>query len=281
MIRKGLDFFPLNTVLDDKFQLIEAEFGLKGFAIVVKLLQKIYRDEGYYCEWNDDVRLLFAQSVGQNVNLVSDIVRSCIRRGLFDGDMLEKYEVLTSAGIQKRFFGSTSRRVSVDVIKDYLLVCHTQIPQNVNILSGNVDRNQKNVDRNSIKRDRQIDRETEEDAPAAKLISFYQKNMGVPLTSLTMEKLLAWMKDVDVSLIEYAIEQATVQNKRTWAYVEAILNNHANAGRKTRAEAEDSKPKQGNKSLAKPTAFTNFNQPEYDFDAFERRSMKGGKKNDS
>ena len=29
MIRKGLDFFPLNTVLDDKFQLIEAEYGLK------------------------------------------------------------------------------------------------------------------------------------------------------------------------------------------------------------------------------------------------------------
>lgn len=281
MIRKGLDFFPLNTVLDDKFQLIEAEFGLKGFAIVVKLLQKIYRDEGYYCEWNDDVRLLFAQSVGQNVNLVSDIVKSCIRRGLFDGDMLEKYEILTSAGIQKRFLGSTSRRVSVEIIKDYLLVCHTQIPQNVNILSGNVDRNQKNVDRNSIKKDRKIDRETEEDAPAelsaaaAELISFYQKNMAIPITPMTMEKLLAWMNDVDVSLIEYAVEQAVSQNKRTWAYVEAILNNHANAGRKTRAEAEGSNSKKG--SNAKGTSFSNFDGREQDYDAFESRSTERSK----
>lgn len=279
MIRKGLDFFPLNTVLDDKFQLIEAEYGLKGFAIVVKLLQKIYRDEGYYCEWNDDVRLLFAQSVGQNVNLVSDIVRSCIKRGLFDGDMLKKYEILTSAGIQKRFFGSTSRRVSVDVIKDYLLVCRTQIPQNVNILSGNVDRNQKNVDRNSIKKDRKKDREIE-DTPAelsaavASLFSFYQKNMGIPITPMTKDKIISWMDDVDVSLIEYAIEQAVNQNKRNWAYVEAILNNHANAGRKTRAEAEASSRKKSG-SNGKPTSFSNFDQPEHDWDAFEKNLIKG------
>lgn len=275
MVRKGLDFFPLNTVLDDKIQLIEAEYGLKGFAIVVKLLQKIYRDEGYYCEWNDDVRLLFASSVGQNVNLVSDIVGSCLKRGLFDEDTFKKYGVLTSAGIQKRFFGSTSRRVSVEVENDYLLVCHTQIPNNVNILSGNVYRNQKNVCRNSQRKERKIDREIDsKEMPAAvvSIVKFYQDNMGIPITPMTMDKLTNWLEDVDESLIQYAIEQAVNQNKRTWAYVEAIIKNHFNAGRKTRAEAEDTKQKGSN---AKPTKFSNFESRQFDYDSFEKRSSGG------
>ena len=40
-LKDGVDYFPLDTVLDTKFELIEAEYGLTGFAVVVKLLQKI------------------------------------------------------------------------------------------------------------------------------------------------------------------------------------------------------------------------------------------------
>ena len=39
-MNNGINYFPLNVHLDDKFELIEAEFGLKGFAIVVKLFQR-------------------------------------------------------------------------------------------------------------------------------------------------------------------------------------------------------------------------------------------------
>ena len=45
-MNNGINYFPLNVHLDDKFELIEAEFGLKGFAIVVKLFQKIYGQQG-------------------------------------------------------------------------------------------------------------------------------------------------------------------------------------------------------------------------------------------
>lgn len=36
-MKSGIDYFPLDVSLDDKFELIEAEFGLTGFAVVVKL----------------------------------------------------------------------------------------------------------------------------------------------------------------------------------------------------------------------------------------------------
>ena len=47
----GLDYFELDCRMDEKVKLIRAEFGLKGFAIVVMMYQHIYGgDYGYYCE---------------------------------------------------------------------------------------------------------------------------------------------------------------------------------------------------------------------------------------
>ena len=51
-LKEGVDYFSLDCYMDDKIKMIQAEFGLKGFAIVVKLWQTIYREHGYYCEWN-------------------------------------------------------------------------------------------------------------------------------------------------------------------------------------------------------------------------------------
>ena len=62
----GLDYFELDCLLNDKIRLIQAEFGLKGFAVIVKLYQKIYGGNGYYCEWNEDILLLFLVENGLN-----------------------------------------------------------------------------------------------------------------------------------------------------------------------------------------------------------------------
>lgn len=64
MAKSGIDYFPLDVVLDAKFELIEAEFGLTGFGVVVHLLQEIYGKAGYYIEWTEEVALLFARKVG-------------------------------------------------------------------------------------------------------------------------------------------------------------------------------------------------------------------------
>lgn len=57
----GIPFVPLDCQLDEKFDYIEAEFGLIGFAVVVKLFQRIYGGHGYYCEWNNRVATLFGR----------------------------------------------------------------------------------------------------------------------------------------------------------------------------------------------------------------------------
>lgn len=145
-IKSGLDFFPLDVCLDRKFELIEAEFGLTGFGVIVHLLQEIYGKEGYYIEWTEEVALLFARRIGLGGSVVSEIVDASIRRGMFDKEIYDKYHVLTSRGIQKRYFEAVSRRKSLEVDCNILLVDCAQICPNVNISSKNVNIFSKNAD---------------------------------------------------------------------------------------------------------------------------------------
>lgn len=146
MAKSGIDYFPLDVTLDAKFELIEAEFGLTGFGVVVHLLQEIYGKAGYYIEWTEEVALLFARKVGLGGNAVSEIVDASIRRGMFDQEKYDKYRVLTSKGIQKRYFEAVSRRKALEVDFNILLIDVAQILPNVNIQRGNVNILSKNAD---------------------------------------------------------------------------------------------------------------------------------------
>ena len=145
-MKSGIDYFPLDVNMDEKVELIEAEFGLTGFAILVKLLQRIYGGEGWYVEWTNEVALLFAKIVGAGGSVVSEIVEALIKRGIFDKTLYDKYHILTSAGIQRRYFEAVSRRKNVKVKAEYLLVNATDFLSNVDILSENVCTNKKNAD---------------------------------------------------------------------------------------------------------------------------------------
>lgn len=146
--KKGLDYFPLDVVLDIKFELIEAEFGLNGFGVVVKLYQEIYK-QGYYLEWTSEVALLFSKKVGLGGNVVSEIVKAAVKRDIFDRVLFEKYGILTSHGIQKRYIEGIKRRDKTEMEQSYLLLDCTQIPSNVHLNQINVNNNSVNVSINT------------------------------------------------------------------------------------------------------------------------------------
>lgn len=146
MAKAGLDFFPLDVSMDAKMELIEAEFGLTGFGVVVHLLQEIYGKAGYYIEWTEEVALLFARKVGLGGSVVSEIIEASIRRGMFDREKYDKYRVLTSRGIQKRYFEAVKRRKVLEVDKNILLVDLTHFSENVNIQARNVNILSENAD---------------------------------------------------------------------------------------------------------------------------------------
>lgn len=144
-LKKGVDYFSLDCYMDDKIKMIQAEFGLKGFAIVVKLWQTIYREHGYYCEWNEEKKLLFASEEGADCGpgLINEIVQACIRRDIFSKKLFDKYQILTSRGIQKRYLSITAKRKKAEMKKEYSLV---EVAHN----SINDDNNRVNVGKNQV-----------------------------------------------------------------------------------------------------------------------------------
>lgn len=245
-MNNGINYFPLNVHLDDKFELIEAEFGLKGFAIVVKLFQKIYGQQGYYCEWTEDVALLFGKNVGLGGDAVSEIVRAAIKRGIFDSELYDKYQILTSRGIQERYFEAVSRRKEVEVRKEYLLIKVDQIYKNVRILNENVNISSKNVnisEQKKVEESKVKEKKVEErELPRlpVRIVKLYENNIA-PLTPITLQGLDDWLNAISEDVVEYAISEAVKNNKRNYKYIEAILRNHFNAGRTTLAEVQSAK----------------------------------------
>ena len=154
--KAGIDYFPMDVDMDqdDKILLIEAEHGVEGFGILVKLLMKIYK-EGYYYEWTDKEQLLFSKRVNVDINRVNVVINSCLKWGFLDKTMFDKYCILTSSGIQKRYLEATSRRKKVEIIKEYCLIDPSKYSNIVivDINGVNVDINPSsegnNVDNNS------------------------------------------------------------------------------------------------------------------------------------
>lgn len=162
--KTGVDYFPLDVNIDDKIELLEAEHGIVGFGVWIKLLQKIYANN-YWINWNNKSVIVFGNRVNVDKNTVNVIINSCVEWEIFDKSMLEKYEILTSRGIQKRFFEITKRRSKVEAIKEYLLISP---PDEENIIIVNVDKNSVNVDRSTQRKGKETKKKKDMSSPAFK-----------------------------------------------------------------------------------------------------------------
>ena len=143
MAKKGLDYFSFDVGFfdNDKVALIEAEFGMKGVFILLKLLCKIY-SEGYYCEWGEDQCLLFTSrklkpSIPDlTAGVTQQVVESLVKRNFFNKELYEKHGILTSKNIQERYYEVAKRRQKTELNNEFWLLGNDK----------NVDRNAENVD---------------------------------------------------------------------------------------------------------------------------------------
>ena len=109
--KTGLDYFPFDVDFfeDDKLSAISVQYGIKGEIAAVKLLCAIYRD-GYFIEWKESVCIkLLRELPGISESLMEQIVRGLVKWGFFDKALFDTAHILTSRGIQRRYF-SISRR---------------------------------------------------------------------------------------------------------------------------------------------------------------------------
>ena len=137
--KPGLDYFALDVQMDDAVNIIEAEHGLAGFAIIIKLFQRIY-NEGYYYKWTEKEQILFSSRVSVDRNLVTTIVEDCIKWGIFNQELYKNHAILTSRRIQSHYLTATYKRVNVEMVKEYLLI-DVSDRKNINVIRVSDDRN--------------------------------------------------------------------------------------------------------------------------------------------
>jgi len=105
--KKGLRYFSFDVGFfgDRKIKLLRGEHGADGIEVYQRLLCKIYNDNGYYFVWNDEEDFeLLADETGYSIEKVRLIFTTLLRRSLFDNTLFERGNVLSSSGIQRRYF---------------------------------------------------------------------------------------------------------------------------------------------------------------------------------
>ena len=112
-IYDGINYFPVgvNFMEENAMEVIEAKYGIKGSAIVLKLLCKIYK-EGYFIRWDEEQCLIFANKAGREVQAaeVQGIIEILFIKGILDRNSYLANGILTSESIQKVWMEATKRR---------------------------------------------------------------------------------------------------------------------------------------------------------------------------
>lgn len=139
----SVDIFDNDTKID---KLLDAH-GWDGFGIYFYLCQRAYGGEGYFYKWGYDDCASTSRKMGGGIGsgTVREAVGYCLQIGLFDNGLFDRWGVLTSRGIQRRYWEVVKARDVRTVISDYWLLQDNEckglikIPLNTDYPAGNTD----------------------------------------------------------------------------------------------------------------------------------------------
>lgn len=154
-MKQGLDYFPLDVgfLQDIKIRRIMKACGTQSISVLICLLVYIYRDDGYFLRWDKDMPFLVAEELGIREGAVTDIVAKAVQVDFFDSVMYEKYSILTSRGIQRRYFKAVAnaKRIGVQCNGDFLLVSvssgRNRVSSGINSINSRINPQRKEKER--------------------------------------------------------------------------------------------------------------------------------------
>ncbi|RXM53927.1 DNA replication protein DnaD [Clostridium tetani] len=280
--KEGLDYFPLDVDIDqdDKIVLIEAQHGIEGFGVVIKLLMKIYKNS-YFYEWTEKEQLLFSKRVNVNINEVNAIINDCVKWELFDKKLLETSGILTSKGIQKRYLMATSRRQRVEIEGKYLLLDEKEVTEYKNLVIVNINEINEDINPQSkVKESKGKESKVNNNSSTVSYIEFFNSNFHM-ISSYELEILRSYEKDgLDPGVIKLALEEAIGNNVRTIKYVKSILQNWLEKNIKTVEAVKAEKEKFKRETEEKKTKYSNVERKDNgakidSFNGYQQRTYDG------
>lgn len=260
--KEGLMYFPLDVDMDtdDKVILVQAKHGVEGFGILIRLLMEIYRN-GYYYPWTEREQLIFSSRINTDINVIIDVVNDALKWGFFHQELYEKYEILTSRGIQKRYLEGTAKRKEVCLIKEFLLV---DPPKRNNIVISGINEvfTGNNPVDSGINPQSKVNKSNNIQPPpqqngSGELVNTFEKEFGRPLSPLEYEEIRNLHNRHGPELTTEALRRAVAAGKLNLRYINGILGSWYKQNLKTIREVQEyerqrEEAKTGGTNRAKP-----------------------------
>ena len=277
--KQGLDYFPVDTEMDYKMDYIQELHGITGFGVVMRLFQVIY-SKGYYMSWGKIEQVLTKKKIGLELDLIEKIIKDCLEVGIFSKKHFEEYEILTSNGIQKRYYEVAKKREEVELIPEYI-VFDKLLPNKPDIPEVSVEfptqkpvGNSEDIPTRAEKAKNSIVKNSIEiaedsialtaDAPDAdnSVYAYLEKSFGRPISHAEIDRLNAYAEELPHELVVEAIDRAVLAHANSVKYITAIISSWQKAGIKTLADVqrEDEKFK-ANKARGKPVNKSGSSKP--------------------
>lgn len=250
-LKQGLDYFPFDVDFygDIKVRAVKVEYGCSGINVFVYLLCQIYKN-GYYIKFDKNYEYIICDDLKIQAEELRKIITFLCEESLFDNELFKSKKVLSSRGIQARFQQAIKSRGSkraVEVDADIWLLGESETESYIKVThffdksENNCSKSKKNKGFSSEEvhkeKEKKKESKVKENKELSAAVRAYEQNIGTcPAT--VGEMIEYWLTKVNLSLIEYAIEQAARYNKQNWNYIETILKAKHSAGQKTREAAE-------------------------------------------
>lgn len=122
--KPGLNYFPLDVdfLNDRKVRKVMRKQGALAASALIAILSSIYKDKGYYMQWDEDICFDLSEIVLMKMDDFESIIANAIEAEIFDKKLFDEYRILTSESIQNQYRLCTNRRKLVDIDERYRLI---------------------------------------------------------------------------------------------------------------------------------------------------------------
>ena len=171
---------------------------------------------------------LIADEIGVSEGAVTATVDKAVQVDFFNANMFEQYSVLTSAGIQTRFFEAVRRRSVARYDARFLLI-NVSVYKNAVSVDNNpvnvVDNRQSKVKERKVKERKGKNDVVRDPAPPPPYEAFriYANNIHPVSSEIEKDRLLDLIDHYGDEWVCKAIERAVMRNKRNLGYIIGIL----------------------------------------------------------
>lgn len=268
--KDGLDYFPLdvNFLSDLKIKKIIRAYGAQAVAVVMSVLTTIYRDNGYFANYDEDLIFIIADELKLEDGYVKDVIEKLIEVDFLSKEQKEKNNILTSIGIQERYLKVCERRVKKKLNATYNLIndSSNELPQTESTPKESFckqkphstgvnddDNPQSKVKESKVNKSKEkVNKTTSsgEQTDLEKLLEIYQENFGVA-NSIVQIELQNTLETFEKELIIESFKLSVGKDK-PFSYMRGIWNKWKDNGITTLEQANQLKEQ---RKPYKPTGY--------------------------